>query len=37
MDNIARMPARDRTDLFVAAADRRRLAVEIIEKDFWVC
>src|SRR5579862_2013380 len=37
MDEVARLMARDRADLFVAAAGRRGLSVEIIEKDFWVC
>jgi hypothetical protein len=37
VDAIARLPARDRADLFTAAASRRGLTVEIIEKDFWVC
>ena len=37
MDDVARLPAADRTDLFAAAARRRRLTTEIIEKDFWVC
>jgi hypothetical protein len=34
---IARLPARDRADLFTAAAGQRGMSVEIIEKDFWVC
>jgi Nucleotidyl transferase AbiEii toxin, Type IV TA system len=37
MDDIARLPATDRMDLFSAAARRRSLTPEIIEKDFWVC
>jgi hypothetical protein len=37
MDDVARLPAADRTDLFAAAASRRGLTVEIIEKDLWVC
>jgi predicted nucleotidyltransferase component of viral defense system len=37
MDNIARLPATDRMDLFSATARRRSLTPEIIEKDFWVC
>ncbi len=37
MDDVARLPASDRTDLFAATADRRGLNTEIIEKDFWVC
>lgn len=37
MDDIARLPATDRMDFFSAAARRRSLTPEIIEKDFWVC
>ncbi len=37
MDDVARMSARERADLFAAAAARRGLSPEIIEKDFWVC
>jgi hypothetical protein len=37
MDDIARLPLADRTDLFMATADRRALTAAIIEKDFWVC
>ena len=37
MDDVARMQAKDRADLFAAAAARRGLSPEIIEKDFWVC
>jgi hypothetical protein len=37
MDDVARMAATDRADLFTTAASRRRLTPEIIEKDFWVC
>lgn len=37
MDDVARLPAADRADLFAAAAARRRLTPEIVEKDFWVC
>lgn len=37
MDDVARLPVADRTDLFAATARRRGLTVEIIEKDFWVC
>lgn len=37
MDDVARLPSSDRTDLFAATARRRRLTAEIIEKDFWVC
>ena len=37
MDDVARLPLADRTDLFVATASRRALIAAIIEKDFWVC
>ena len=37
MDDVARLPIADRTDLFVATASRRGLTAAIIEKDFWVC
>lgn len=37
MDDVARLPATDRADLFTAAARRRGLTAAIIEKDFWVC
>jgi hypothetical protein len=37
MDDVARLPVADRSDLFAAAARRRGLTVEVIEKDFWVC
>jgi hypothetical protein len=37
MDDVARLPARERADLFNEAGARRGLATAIIEKDFWVC
>ncbi len=37
MDNIARLPPADRTDLFAEVARNRGLTPAIIEKDFWVC
>src|ERR1700675_2269675 len=37
MDDVARLPAGDRADLFSATAGKRGLRQEIIEKDFWVC
>jgi hypothetical protein len=37
MDDVARLPVTDRTDLFTAAARRRGLTAAIVEKDFWVC
>ncbi len=37
MDDVARQPIGDRTDLFAATASRRGLTPAIIEKDFWVC
>lgn len=38
MDEVARLIAKDRADLFNEAARRKQpLRPEIIEKDFWVC
>ncbi|MHB2026275.1 MAG: nucleotidyl transferase AbiEii/AbiGii toxin family protein [Elusimicrobiota bacterium] len=38
MDNIARLPARDRSELFSTAATLRgNMLSEMVEKDFWVC
>ncbi len=37
MDDIARLPAADRTDLFVVTGTGRGLTSEMVEKDFWVC
>ncbi len=37
MDEVARWEARDRADLFTAAAGQRGVGAAIIEKDFWVC
>jgi hypothetical protein len=38
MDEVARLKARDRADLFNAAAqEKKTLRAEVIEKDFWVC
>ena len=37
MDDIARLSATDRRDLFTATAERRSLVAAIVEKDFWVC
>jgi hypothetical protein len=37
MDDVARWPNRDRSDLFSASAARRGVSAAIIEKDFWVC
>lgn len=37
MDDIARLPIADRTDLFTETARQRGLTPAIIEKDFWVC
>ncbi len=37
MDDVARLAAGDRADLFKAAAARRGLTAAIVEKDFWVC
>lgn len=37
MDDVARLPAKDRADIFTAAAAERRIRPAILEKDFWVC
>ncbi len=37
MDDIARLPAADRADLFVVTSTGRGLMSEMVEKDFWVC
>ncbi|XEU64023.1 nucleotidyl transferase AbiEii/AbiGii toxin family protein [Tistrella mobilis] len=37
MDDVARLPARDRAALFGEAGAGRGVANTIIEKDFWVC
>jgi hypothetical protein len=37
MDDVARLPATDRADLFVVTGTGRGLTAEMIEKDFWVC
>ena len=37
MNKVAKMPARDRADLFTETAERKVLPEAIIEKDFWVC
>jgi hypothetical protein len=37
MDDVARLPAADRADLFVVTGTGRGLTSEMIEKDFWVC
>jgi hypothetical protein len=37
MDDLAKLPAADRTDLFTASAAKRGFNVIIIEKDFWAC
>src|SRR5260370_840445 len=37
MDDVARLPAADRADLFVVTGTGRGLTAEMIEKDFWVC
>ena len=36
VDDVARLPAGDRADLFSATAGKRVLRQQIIEKDFWV-
>lgn len=37
MDDVARLAAEDRKDLFGETARRRGLTAPIAEKDFWVC
>lgn len=37
MDDVARLPAADRADLFVVTGTGRGLTSEMFEKDFWVC
>lgn len=37
MDNVATMPTERRLELFRETAARRRLSVDLIEKNFWVC
>jgi predicted nucleotidyltransferase component of viral defense system len=37
MDRLARLPAKDRRDIFSEAAARLGIRPTIIEKDFWVC
>jgi hypothetical protein len=37
MIETARLPARDRSDLFAEAADHLRIQPVVAEKDFWVC
>jgi len=37
VNKIARMPARQRADLFGETADRMGLSGAVVEKDFWVC
>ena len=34
---IGTAPARDRLDLFLAAANRLGAPINHVEKDFWVC
>ncbi len=37
MDEVARLPAQDRGDLFAGSANKRAFSVAVVEKDFWVC
>ena len=37
MDDFAKLPPKDRADLFQAAARQRNMLPAVIEKDFWVC
>lgn len=37
MDKIARLPAGERSELFMSTALRKGMAEAAVEKDFWVC
>ena len=37
MNNVARVPSRERADLFAETAARKGVSEAVIEKDFWVC
>jgi len=37
MNNIAKLPAKDREALFRNTAHKMGMTEAIIEKDFWVC
>ncbi len=37
MDKVARLGTKDRMELFMETAGRKRLPSALIEKDFWVC
>ncbi len=37
MDKVAALSAQERSELFEASANQRKLQPAIIEKDFWVC
>jgi predicted nucleotidyltransferase component of viral defense system len=37
MNLVATLPIAERTELFQETANRRGVAIQIIEKDFWVC
>ncbi|MEK7720926.1 MAG: hypothetical protein AAB359_00895 [Elusimicrobiota bacterium] len=38
MDDIARLPAHDRAELFSTASTKRGdMRPSLVEKDFWVC
>ena len=37
MNEIARMPGKERADVFAETADHKGLPEAIVEKDFWVC
>src|SRR5579863_308551 len=37
MDDVGRMPAKDRAELFAAAGRKVGFNATIVEKDFWVC
>lgn len=37
MNSVARLPAKERAELFAETAYRKGIADAIVEKDFWVC
>jgi predicted nucleotidyltransferase component of viral defense system len=37
MDNVARLPKKDRMDLFTETSRAMKMHAGSVEKDFWVC
>ncbi len=37
MNRVAKLPDKDRMDLFRASSQKMGISEAIIEKDFWVC